>query len=164
MQGLLAGIVGVAAYDGVRLPFVIAGVWPDFIPSMGAWIQEADGPDVVLGYTWRIVGDGGGIAVVFALGCALLGWQRHLVATGVCYGVLLWSCLVGTILLAPHGAELLFPLTPFNLAASLVGHLVYGSVAGWTYGALCRRAQRRHPGPQAPAPMLGGRPLSASSA
>jgi hypothetical protein len=140
LQGAVAGIVGVAAYDGVRLPFVIAGVWPDFIPSMGAWIYGGRGSNVVLGYTWRVLGDGGGIAVVFALGCALLGWRRHLVAIGVCYGVLIWGCLIGTILLSPRGAELLFPVTTLNLAASLVGHLVYGSVVGWTYGALVRRA------------------------
>jgi hypothetical protein len=144
MQGAVAGIVGVAAYDGVRLPFVFAGLWPDFIPSMGAWISGGQGRNVVLGYLWRVVGDGGGIAVVFALGCALFGWRRHLVAMGVCYGVFVWSCLVGTILLSPQGPELLFPLTAFNFAASLIGHLVYGSVAGWTYGALCRRTRRRH--------------------
>jgi hypothetical protein len=143
MRGAVAGIAGVAAYDGVRLPFVIAGVWPDFIPAMGAWINGGHGSNVVLGYTWRVLGDGGGIAVVFALGCVLLGCQRRLIAIGIAYGVFVWSCLITTILLAPRGAELLFPLTGLNLAASLVGHLVYGSVAGWTYGVLCRRAGRR---------------------
>jgi hypothetical protein len=154
MQGALAGLAGVAAYDGLRLPFVIAGVWPDFIPAMGAWIYGGHGSNALLGYTWRIVGDGGGIAVGFALGCALLGWRRHLIATGLCYGIFVWSCLVATILLAPHGPELLFPLTAFNFAASLLGHLVYGSVAGWTYGALCRRAQRPPPPPESPEELI----------
>ena len=137
VHGLVAGLVGVLAYDGARIPFVLAGIWPDFIPQLGAWILgDAEGTNLVIGYTWRWIGDGGGMAVVFALGCALLNWRRHLVVTGVLYGIFVWSGLMGTILLSANGSELLFPITPVNFVASLIGHLIYGSVLGWTYGRL----------------------------
>lgn len=138
VSGLVAGLAGVLAYDGARIPFVIAGIWPDFIPQLGAWILGDEGTNLIVGYTWRWVGDGGGMAIVFALGCTLLNWRRHLVVTGVCYGIFVWSGLMGTILLSANGSELLFPITPVNVVASLVGHLIYGSVVGWTYGRLRR--------------------------
>lgn len=144
VQGLLAGLAGVLAYDGARIPFVLAGIWPDFIPQLGSWILgDANGTNLVVGYTWRWIGDGGGMAIVFAMGCALLSWRRHLVVTGVCYGIFVWSGLMGTILLSGSGSELLFPITPVNFVASLAGHLIYGSVLGWTYGRLLRRADAR---------------------
>jgi hypothetical protein len=140
VYGLLGGLLGVLAYDGARIPFVIAGIWPDFIPQLGAWILgDANGTNLVVGYTWRWLGDGGGMAIVFAIGCALLNWRKHMVITGVCYGVFIWSGLMGTILLAERGPELLFPITPVNFAASLAGHLIYGSVLGWTFGRLRAR-------------------------
>jgi hypothetical protein len=142
VYGFLGGLLGVLAYDGARIPFVIAGIWPDFIPQLGAWILgDADGTNLVVGYTWRWLGDGGGMAIVFAMGCALLNWRKHMVITGVCYGIFIWSGLMGTILLAERGPELLFPITPINFAASLAGHLIYGSVLGWTFGRLRARAE-----------------------
>lgn len=145
VHGLLAGLAGVLAYDSARIPFVIAGIWPDFIPQLGAWILGDEGTNLILGYTWRWIGDGGGMAIVFALGCAALNWHRRLVITGVCYGIFVWSGLMGTILLSPHGSEQLFPITTVNFIASLAGHLIYGSVLGWVYGWLReRRDQQRH--------------------
>ena len=139
VHGLLAGLVGVLAYDGARIPFVIAGIWPDFIPQVGAWILgDTEGSNLVVGYAWRWIGDGGGMAVVFAIGLALLNWSRRPVLTGVCYGIFVWSGLMGTILLSARGSELLFPITPVNFVASLTGHLIYGSVLGWTYARLRR--------------------------
>lgn len=143
VHGLLAGLVGVLAYDGARIPFVIADIWPDFIPQLGAWILGDEGTNLVVGYTWRWFGDGGGMAIVFALGLALLNWHRHLVITGVCYGIFVWSGLMATILFSAHGSEQLFPITPVNLIASLAGHLIYGSVLGWTYGRLHGRREQK---------------------
>lgn len=141
-HGFLAGLAGVFAYDATRIPFVIAGIWPDFIPQMGAWIQGSEGTNLVLGYLWRWIGDGGGMAIVFVLACAVVNWHKHLVVTGVCYGIFVWSGLMGTILLSEQGSQLLFPITPLNFAASLTGHLIYGSVLGWTYGKLRARAPK----------------------
>jgi hypothetical protein len=53
-----ANMLGVAAYDGVRIPFAITGVWPDFIPSVGAWICGGDhlAYGAVAGWTYRALG------------------------------------------------------------------------------------------------------------
>lgn len=142
VRGLLGGLLGVAAYDAVRIPFVIAGIWPDFIPQMGAWIYGGDGENLLLGYFWRWLGDGGGMGLVFGLGCALTNWRKHLVGTGVAYGIFIWSGLIGTIALSAYGSTVLFPITPLNFVASLVGHLVYGSVLGWTYARLLRKSEQ----------------------
>jgi hypothetical protein len=140
IRGLLGGLVGVALYDAARIPFVIMGIWPDFIPQMGAWIYGGDGTNMALGYFWRWLGDGGGMGLVFGLGCGLIHWNRHLVITGVAYGIFIWSGLLGTIYFSAYGATVLFPITPVNFVASLIGHLIYGSALGWTYAKLLRRA------------------------
>ncbi len=143
IRGLLGGLLGVAAYDAVRIPFVIMGIWPDFIPQMGAWIYGGEGENLLLGYFWRWMGDGGGMGVVFGLACALTNWRRHLVITGVGYGIFIWSGLLGTIALSAYGTTVLFPITPVNFLASLLGHLIYGSVLGWTYSRLLNRENTR---------------------
>lgn len=140
VRGVLGGLLGVAAYDAARIPFVIMGIWPDFIPQMGAWIYGGDGTNMALGYFWRWLGDGGGMGLVFGLGCALFSWKRHMVVTGTCYGIFIWSGLLGTIYFSAHGSTVLFPITPINFVASLIGHLIYGSVLGWTVAKLLRRA------------------------
>ncbi|MGW6936211.1 DUF6789 family protein [Lentzea sp. NPDC054927] len=142
IRGLIGGLLGVAAYDAVRIPFVIAGIWPDFIPQMGAWIYGGEGENLLLGYFWRWLGDGGGMGLVFGIGCALTNWRRHLVITGVGYGIFIWSGLIGTIAFSAYGTTVLFPITPLNFVASLVGHLVYGSVLGWTYARLLRKSEQ----------------------
>jgi hypothetical protein len=132
-RGLLAGLVAVSLYDAVRLPFVLTGIWPDFIPRVGGWVVSSDEPNAVLGYTWRYVGNGGGMAVFFVFACAVLGVRRHLVRLGVAYGVFVWSGLIATVTLAERGQALLFEISPLSITVSLVGHLVYGSVLGFVY-------------------------------
>ncbi|WP_438011672.1 hypothetical protein WME89_25365 [Sorangium sp. So ce321] len=58
-------------------------------------------------------------------------------------------CLIATLLLAPHGEQLLFELTPKTVALSLVGHLVFGAVVGalmrWTGSNVRPYAADRQP-------------------
>jgi len=138
-RGLLAGLVAVTLYDAVRLPFVLTRIWPDFIPRVGGWVMGSDEPNAVLGYTWRYVGNGGGMAVFFVMACAAFGVQRHLVRLGVAYGVFVWSGLIATVTLAERGEALLFDISALSIAVSLVGHLVYGSVLGLVYARMLRR-------------------------
>lgn len=138
-RGLLAGLIAVTLYDATRLPFVLTGIWPDFIPRVGGWVARSDEPHAVLGYGWRYVGNGGGIAVFFVFACAALGRRRQLVRLGVAYGVIVWSGLMATVMLADRGQALLFAITPLSVMVSLVGHLVYGSMLGWVYARMLRR-------------------------
>jgi tetratricopeptide (TPR) repeat protein len=137
--GMVAGLIAVTAYDATRLPFVLSGIWPDFIPRVGGWVLLSDEPHALLGYLWRYVGNGGGIGIFFALLCAILGVRRRLPLVGVAYGVFVWSGLMGTVAFAAEGSRLLFGLTPLSIALSLTGHLVYGSVLGWMYARMLSR-------------------------
>ena len=152
-RAVLAGIVAVTVYDSTRMPFVLTGIWGDFIPNVGGWVTGTGEPSALLGYTWRYLGNGGGIAAVFVLAAATLGIRRHVIPLAVGYGVFVWSGLMGTVTLAPRGEELLFALTPLSFTLSLVGHLVYGSVLGWMYSNFVLR--QKAPVPLAAAELPG---------
>jgi len=135
-RGLVAGVAAVFAYDAVRMPLVWTNIWPDFIPRLGGWITGAGGKDAIVGYTWRWIGDGGGIGLAFFVFCGLVLEIRPSIVTtrpmllSVGYGVFVWTGLMATVILPAHGEALLFPITPTSVALSLLGHLVYGSVLG----------------------------------
>ncbi len=136
VEGAIAGLVAVTAYDAVRLPLTYSGFMNDFIPQVGGWALGSDSPNVFVGYLWRFLGDGGGIGLSYfaVCGVVLSIWpaliQRSPVALSLGYGVFVWSGLIATIVLSASGASLLFPLTPVTFAISLVGHLIYGGVLG----------------------------------
>jgi hypothetical protein len=137
-RGVLAGLVAVTAYDATRMPFVLTGVWPDFIPDVGGWVAGTGEPNALLGYLWRYVGNGGGIGAFFTMVCAILGIRRYLVPLAVGYGVFVWSGLMGTVALSANGETLLFEISALSVTLSLIGHLVYGSVLGWVYARMIR--------------------------
>jgi hypothetical protein len=123
--GYLAGVVATAAYDATRLALVWGGLWPDFIPPIGrmAWMDDNASP--VWGYVWRFLGNGGGMGLTFAM----LPWRGA--RAGMLYGTFICCCLWITLILAPGAQDVMFRLTPFTTAASLIGHLDYGGVLGW---------------------------------
>jgi hypothetical protein len=143
LSGFLWGLIACACYDAFRLPTVyVAHWWHDFFGRVGGWATGSES-NFLVGYLWRYVGDGGGIAVAFFALAATLGaaaWpRRYLFALAIGYAVCpVWSGLVLTDLLAPAGRQL-FPLTLTTLTLSLAGHLVYGSVLGLGY--LASRSQ-----------------------
>jgi len=151
-RGFLAGLLAVSGYDAVRLPMVVLGWWPDFIPRLGGWILGTGVPNPIVGYLWRYLGDGGGIGLAFFVTCGVLArirpglLRRYPIGLAVGYGVFVWSGLVATIALSVRGAGLLFPLTPASLALSLLGHLIYGAILGVCLrGALIQAATDVNP-------------------
>jgi hypothetical protein len=158
LRGLIAGLVAVTAYDALRLPFALAGVWPDFIPRLGGWISSAAGENFLIGYLWRYPGDGGGMGVVFFLVCAIAGITpesklgKHVITLGVGYGVFIWSGLIATVTLIDAASTMIFRATPTLLVLSLLGHLVYGSVLGYCYRwVVARTGEARDRTPMVPA-------------
>ena len=137
LAGFIWGLVACAGYDAFRLPTIYAAHWwRDFFGSVGGWATGTHSSFLV-GYLWRYVGDGGGIAVAFFALAATLGaasWsKRTIIAAAVAYGVFpVWTGLILTDLLAPGGREL-FPLTLTTLTLCLVGHLIYGAILGLGY-------------------------------
>ncbi|MBJ8345729.1 hypothetical protein [Antrihabitans sp. YC2-6] len=137
-HGLLWGIVACIVYDIFRLDTVyLLGLWSDFIPTMGTWITNDSNTwgGAIVGYLWRYIGDGGGIGItffIFALAIGIDRWsKRNAVLAAVGFAVFpVWTGLVATIALSPHGAEHLFPLTARTMTLSLIGHFIFGLVMG----------------------------------
>ena len=130
LHGFLAGIAAVFCYDLFRIPFILTGIWPDFIPQISVWLLGVSQPIPAVGYFYRYVGDGGGMAMAFALCYPLVRRRVQPVRGGLSFGVAVWSGLMATLIIAPHGQDLLFRLTPLTFALSLAGHLIYGSTIG----------------------------------
>ncbi|QEU90812.1 hypothetical protein CP970_07780 [Streptomyces kanamyceticus] len=145
-HGMFAGLVAVTAYDGLRIPMAyLTNAWPDFIPRLGGWITESDSGNVPVGYLWRYIGDGGGIAVAFFVFCGVLMnfrpalVRRHPVLLALGYGVFIWLGLLATVVLLPRGTEFLFVPTIEIIVLSLLGHLIYGAVLGLFLSRIVRR-------------------------
>jgi hypothetical protein len=130
LHGFLAGVMAVFCYDLFRMPFVLTNVWPDFIPRISVWLLGISQPIPIVGYVYRYLGDGGGMAMAFALCYPLVRGRIPPVRSALAFGIAVWSCLMSTLLIAPHGQELLFRLTPVTLVLSLAGHLIYGTTIG----------------------------------
>lgn len=129
-RGFLGGLVAVLIYDCTRLPFVILGGWPDFIPEIGVWLYNDPDTAWWVGYAWRFLGNGAGMGLAFLMTIPLLRWRVDRRLAGIIFGVAVWSGLLTVLLTAPDGQAKLFPLTPATFGLSLLGHLVYGSVLG----------------------------------
>lgn len=146
LAGFLWGLVACAGYDAFRLPAVYGlHWWNDFFGSVGGWAVGSDS-NYLMGYLWRYIGDGGGIAIAFFALAATLrigSWSRwQVLALGVGYGVFpVWSGLILTDIFAPPGREL-YPLSPTTVAVSLIGHLIFGLILG--YGYWVSRAHEAH--------------------
>lgn len=130
IKGLLIGLAGVTTYDLFRMPLVHIGLWPDFIPRVGGWLLLSAAPNAAVGYAYRYLGDGAGMGMSFVAAYSLLRGKLPVIATATAYGVVIWLCLIATLIIAPHGQQLMFHITPTSLAFSLIGHIIYGATIG----------------------------------
>lgn len=135
-RGYLMGIIAVACYDCVRIPFTMMGWMGDFIPQIGGMLTGDGDPHAVIGYLWRYLGNGGGMGMAFVCAYALLRHRFLLLRllgglkSALLFGCFVWACLIVTLLLSPHGEEVMFAITPISLLLSLIGHLVFGGALG----------------------------------
>jgi Family of unknown function (DUF6789) len=130
LKGLMIGLIAVFLYDCMRVPFIIAGIWGDFIPKINMWLFNTSQPNWVVGYIWRYLGDGGFMGMAFTVSYCTLKPRVDARIAGVGFGLAIWMCLLGTLVLAPHGQEMLFKLTLTTVSLSLLGHLIYGITLG----------------------------------
>lgn len=136
-RGFVMGMVAVACYDAVRLPFTMAGWLEDFIPAIGAMLVGEGPHHAIVGYLWRYLGNGGGLGLAFVSAFALLAPHfttsvpprtTRWIALG--FGAAVWSCLIATLAVSPQGEEVMFVISPLTLLLSLIGHLVFGHTLG----------------------------------
>ncbi len=148
LRGFLMGIIAVTCYDAVRLPFILAGLWSDFVPRIGGWLLSDGQRHVAVGYLWRYLGNGGGMGMAFVAAFSLIRQSlpqnlrlgldaKRLSQIGVTFGVFIWLCLLATLKISPRGEEMLFVLNLKSFILSLIGHIVYG----FTLGRLVTRYQ-----------------------
>jgi hypothetical protein len=147
-EGLAAGLVAVLVYDAVRWTFVGLGLWGDFIPTIGGWLNGTGQPDWILGYGFRWLGDGGGMGVTFMVAARTFVprlARRAPIVLGIAYGLAIWTCLLITLVVSPEGQMMLFPITALTLLLSWIGHMVYGAVLGAALSRAGMRTSRRLP-------------------
>ncbi len=133
LRGLAAGLAAVLIYDGTRLPFVILGGWPDFIPRIGGWLLDDPDAHWSIGYLWRYLGNGAGMGLAFTVLAPRIVDRLDPRVAGIGFGVAVWTGLLTVLALSPNGQDKMFQLTPATFALSLLGHVVYGSVLGWSW-------------------------------
>ncbi|HYG50735.1 MAG TPA: hypothetical protein VD905_07515, partial [Flavobacteriales bacterium] len=138
LKGWLAGIVAVALYDLSRVPFIING-WSDFIPKIGAWLTNTHEPDAVLGYLWRYAGNGGGMGVAFFVLMFQFRRSERIILIGLLYGLFIFASLMCILVLFREAQEMMFKLTPFTFAGSLIGHVIYGVVLAMIWKRIKRQ-------------------------
>lgn len=136
LQGYAIGLMAVLAYDATRLPGILSGRWPDFIPSIGALLLQREAGHAGLGYAWRWLGNGAGMGMAFVMAYPLVARRLRVLPAALLFGVVVWGCLIGTLLCSSQAQTLLFRLSPATVAVSLLGHLVFGGMLGlgmaWT--------------------------------
>lgn len=155
LKGLVIGLIAVFLYDCMRVPFIIAGVWGDFIPKISLWLLATSQPNWGVGYVWRYLGDGGFMGMAFTVAYCVFKPRVDNRVAALGFGIAIWFCLVGTLLLAPHGQEMLFKLTSITLSLSLLGHLIYGASIGILLPIVCREeGQRAARWERKPVPLL----------
>jgi hypothetical protein len=125
-QGVGIGLLAVFLYDCTRLPALLLGGWPDFIPTIATHLRPGAEPSWMVGYAWRYLGNGGGMGLAFTVAYRLFAPQGGVYPLALGYGVAIWGGLLATLFLMPDGT-VLFELTPLTLAVSFVGHVVYGA-------------------------------------
>lgn len=130
LKGWLAGIIAVALYDIARVPFILAG-WDDFVPHLGNWILNEEGNHGLLAYTWRYMGNGGGMGIAFMLLMKKGLSKKEYLYKGLWYGLFIFSNLIFTLIVSPNGQKMMFKITALNFTGSLFGHIIYGLIVGW---------------------------------
>lgn len=125
---MVAGLVATFWYDVARFGLMGLGGIPDGIPNIGRLLVGdlgAPTQDVLgLGYFYRYIGDGGGLAFAYAMG------RRYSLGSGMAFGAFVCSCLWATLVAFPIAQTLLFPFTPFGMFLTMVGHLIFGGLLG----------------------------------
>lgn len=136
LRGFLMGLGAVAVYDAVRIPFTLAGWMEDFIPRIGLMLLGECEHAAVVGYLWRYLGNGGGMGMAFVCGYVLLRNKMGFLKGVSClwcaylFGLLVWVCLIVTLILSPQSEKILFAITPTSLLLSGIGHGVFGGTLG----------------------------------
>ena len=138
IKGLFIGLIAVFPYDCMRVPFIMLGIWGDFIPKISTWLLHTPQSNWIVGYVWRYLGDGGFMGMAFTVAYGAFKPRVGVRTAALGFGIAIWLCLLATLILAPHGEAMLFKLTLTTLSLSFLGHLIYGASIGILFPYVCR--------------------------
>lgn len=128
LTAMVAGLIATFWYDLARFGLMWLGGIPDGIPNIGRLlVGDLGAPtrDVVgIGYFYRYIGDGGGLAIAYAMG------RRYSLGSGMAFGAFVCCGLWATLVTFPIAQTLLFPFTPYGMFMTMVGHLIFGGLLG----------------------------------
>ncbi|MBZ5509028.1 MAG: hypothetical protein LAO78_26510 [Acidobacteriia bacterium] len=131
VRGFTIGLIAVFLYDLTsRFPFILTGLWPDFIPKVGSYLLRQQHVHWLVGYLWRYIGNGGGMGIAFYAVYPLIKKHAKPLKAGVLYGLIIFCCLLATVYLSPSGRTYLFNPTALTACLGLLGHIVYGFILG----------------------------------
>lgn len=121
LVAVVAGPIATLAYDAFRFSFLASGLMHgDPIPHIGTALHLE--PAWLVGYGWRYLGNGTGLAVAFVA----LGLRG--VRAGVAFGLVVCAGLLVVLIVSPYGTRMLFTLTPATVVMALGGHAIYGAM------------------------------------
>lgn len=136
--GLVSGVAALASYDASRFLVVrLAGTafWPfDTLMRFGELLVGSGAPQLLVfaAGTAYHVANGLGFALAYALVLGYRGWWA-----GVA-----WALALETLMVSFYPGWLGLRALEEFLAVSLLGHLAYGAVLGWSCRALLVRHRR----------------------
>ncbi|MBK6523814.1 MAG: hypothetical protein KBG47_05650 [Bacteroidia bacterium] len=130
VMGFVAGIISVFLYDLSRVPYILAG-WSDFIPKIGGWVTNTDEKNALLGYTWRYIGNGGGMGIAFFILMTQLNNNKHLILKGLLFGLFIFTGLMLVLFFFEQTQAMMFKITPVSFTGSITGHIIYGLSLGF---------------------------------
>jgi hypothetical protein len=148
--GSIAGLLGAIAYDIFRLPFVFSHSWHlgGIVPQMPLYMVFPRFGAMILGQPVE--------QPSYSLAAHVIGWIYHFsngITFGVMYVALLgtpsrrswwWGVLLATgvetgLLISPYGRFFGIVVGPLFVVVTLVAHLIFGAVMGWTTQRWTRR-------------------------
>jgi len=115
-----------------------------FLAKLGAdrlaWAYLAIAAAALLAVTavrrWAGVVDPRRVLIAFlvlaAAGTAVLAAAIS-IAPWVVFVLYVWTGLIATVALAPHGEEMMFPLNTATISITLIGHLIFGFFLGLAF-------------------------------
>lgn len=126
IRAMVVGVLATGMYDLIRFGFIWAAFMHlDPIPHIGVDLHLR--PAWVVGYLWRYLGNGAGLSIAFFS----LGFSR--IRQGLMFGFFVALGLITVLIISPHAAEVLWPLSTISVSMIIIGHLVFGAGLGYLH-------------------------------
>lgn len=128
--GFAGGLLATIIYDVVRLLLVVALGLPDPIPHIGVlWGGQALADQWWVGYLWRLLGNGAGLGIAYAM--LPRAWFN--IKGGWIYGDFVGLGMFAVLFFFPVAQFHLFILNGTVAVNGILGHWAYGIAIGWLF-------------------------------